>query len=66
MRRSRFDSWVRKIPLRRNWPPTPLFLPGESNGQRSLENYSPWGHKRVGHNLATKITIMALEGSPVL
>ena len=30
---------------RREWKPTPLFLPGESHGQRSLMRYSPWGHK---------------------
>ena len=33
--------------------PTPVFLPGESHGQRSLAGYSQWGH-RVGHDLATK------------
>ena len=49
-----FDLWVRKIPWRRKWQPTPVFLPGESHGQRSLVGYSPWGHKRVGHNLAIK------------
>ena len=43
--RYRFDSLVRKIPWRRVWQPTPLFLPGESHGQRSLEGYSLWGHK---------------------
>ena len=37
--------WVRKIPWRRAWQPTPLFLRGESHGQRSLVGYSPWGHK---------------------
>ena len=30
---------------RREWPPTPVFLPGESYGQRSLVGYSPWGCK---------------------
>ena len=44
-KRCRFDPWVRKIPWRRAWQPTPLFLPGESHGQRSLVGYSPWGHK---------------------
>ena len=44
-RRHRFDSWVGKIPLRRAWPPTPVFLPGESHGQRSLADCNPWGHK---------------------
>ena len=32
----------------------PVFLPGESHEQKSLVGYSPWGHKRVGHDLATK------------
>ena len=44
MRRS-FDPWVRKIPWRRAWQPTPVFLPGESNGQRRLAGCSPWGCK---------------------
>ena len=40
-----FDPWVGKIPWRREWQPTPVFLPGEFHGQRSLEGYSPWGLK---------------------
>ena len=44
-RRPRFNPWVRKIPCRREWQPTPVFLPGESLGQRSLAGYSPWGCK---------------------
>ena len=40
-----FDPWVRKIPWRRAWQPTAVFLPGKSHGQRSLAGYSPWGHK---------------------
>ena len=40
-----YDLWVRKIPWRRAWQPTPVFLPGESHGQGSLEGYSPWGRK---------------------
>ena len=39
------DPWVGKIPWRRKWQPTPVFLPGESHGQRSLVGYSPWGYK---------------------
>ena len=35
--------WVGKIPWRREWIPTPVFLPGESHGQRSLAGFSPWG-----------------------
>ena len=48
------DPWVGKTPWRRKWHPTLIFLPGESHGQRSLAGYSPWGHKRVGHDLTTK------------
>ena len=44
-RRHGFDPWVGKIPWRRAWQPTPVFLPGEFHGQRSLVGYSPWGHK---------------------
>ena len=40
-----FEPWVRKIPWRRAWPPIPVFLPGESHGQRSLAGYSPWSCK---------------------
>ena len=42
-RRPRFE--VRKIPWRREWLPTPVFLPGEFHGQRSLVGCSPWSHK---------------------
>ena len=38
---------VRKIPWRRKWQPTPVFLPGESHGQRNLMGYNPWGHKEL-------------------
>ena len=40
-----FDPWVGKNPQRRKWQPTPVFLPGESHGQRSLGDYSPYGHR---------------------
>ena len=40
-----FDPWVRRIPWRRAWQPTPVFLPGEPHGQRSLVGYSPWIHQ---------------------
>ena len=44
-RRCGFDPWVGKIPWRRGRSPTPVFLPGESHGQRSLGGYSPWDYK---------------------
>ena len=46
-RRPRFNPWVEKIPWRRKWQPTPVFLPGKSHGQRSLAGYSPWDHKEL-------------------
>ena len=42
-RRLEFDPWVGKIPWRRKWQPTPVFLPGKFHGQRSLVGYSLWG-----------------------
>ena len=39
------QSWVGKILWRREWHPTPVFLPGKSHGKRSLVDYSPGGHK---------------------
>ena len=44
-RRPRFDAWVGKIPWRRTWQHTPVFLSRKSHGQRSLVGYSLWGHK---------------------
>ena len=48
------SEWVRKIPWRRKWQPTPVFLPGKTHGEGSLVGYSPWGSERVGHDLVTK------------
>ena len=44
-RRPGFNPWARKIPWRRKWQPTPVFLLGYSHRQRSLAGYSPWGPK---------------------
>ena len=41
----RFDPWVGRIPWRRKWQPTPVFLPGKFHGQRSLAGCSPRGRK---------------------
>ena len=43
--KNQFDPWVEKIPWRRAWQPTPVFLPGEFHGQRSLVRYSSWDRK---------------------
>ena len=63
-RRCRFNLWVRKIPWRRKWQLTPVFLPGESHGQRSLEGYSTWGHKELDtreHALCQYHTVLITE-----
>ena len=45
------SGWIPgKIAWRRKWQPTPVFLPGESQGQRSLEGYKSVQLQRVGHN----------------
>ena len=49
-----FDPWVGMIPWRKKWQPSPVFLPEESHGQRSLVGLSPWGCKRVRHDLGIK------------
>ena len=54
-----FDPWVRKMPWRRAWQPTPLFSPGESHGHRSLLGYSPWGHKES--DLSERLTLTFLR-----
>ena len=46
-KRHRFDPWVGKIPWRRKWQSTSIFLPRKSYGQRSLAGYSAWGHKET-------------------
>ena len=47
LKRLEFNPWVEKIPGRRAWQPTPVFLPGKPHGQRSLVGYSPWGCKEL-------------------
>ena len=44
-RRLGLHPWVGKIPWRREWQPTPVFLPRKFHGHRSLVGYSPWGHR---------------------
>ena len=44
-KRHPFDPWVGKIPWRKKWQPTPVFLPGKSHGQKRLAGCSPWGCK---------------------
>ena len=58
-----FHPWVGKIPWRRKWPPTPVFLPEEFHGQRNLVGYSSWGHKESDRTLSlNNINNMAIVG----
>ena len=55
-----FHPWIRKIPWRRRWPPTPAFLPGKFRGQRSLLRESPGGRKEsdtAEHSTNTSISV---------
>ena len=52
-KRLRVDPWVGKIPWKRAWQSTPVFFSGESHGQRSLANYSPWGFNVLDTTEAT-------------
>ena len=47
MKETRFDPWVRKIPWRRKWQPTPVFLPGESCGQGIFDRQQSMESQRV-------------------
>ena len=47
MQETRVPSLGREVPVEKGWLPTPVLLPGESHGQRSLVHYSPWSHKEL-------------------
>ena len=61
-KRLRFDPRVRKNPRRRDWLPTPAFLPGKSHGQRRLEGCSPWVAKSWTQ-LSETATMLWINGS---
>ena len=50
------EIWVKKIPWRRKWQPTPVFLPGEFHGQRSLAGLSPWHCKEL--DMTERLTLL--------
>ena len=62
-RRPGFNPWVRKILWKREWQPTPVFLPGEFHGWRSLAGYSPWGCKEPDTIERTKFLSIAPQGT---
>ena len=49
----KFDPWIGKVPWRKAWQHTPVFLPGEFHGQKRLTGYSPWGLKEMAANEPT-------------
>ena len=57
-----FTLWVGKIPRRRKWQSTPVFLPREFHGQRSLVGYSPWDHG-IGRDWVTNTYLLNLEAT---
>ena len=57
-RRCGFDPCIGKIPWRKTWESTSLFLPGKFHGERSLADCSPCGCQRLGHYLVTKLKVM--------
>ena len=57
MQETQVQSRVREDPLEREWQPTPVFLPGEFHGQRSLAGYSPWGCKESDTNERLTLTL---------
>ena len=69
--REQQEKWVwfrvRKIPWRRNWQPTPVFLPGKSHGQRSLVGFSPCMYAKLVQLCLTlcDLTDCSLPGSSV-
>ena len=62
--RPEFNPWVGKILWRREWHPTPVFLPGESHGQRSLVGYSPWGRKES--DTTEQLSLLLVHIRPLL
>ena len=62
------ETWVRSLgwenPCRREWQPTPVFLPGESHGQKSLVGYIVHGVARVGHDLSTNPPPSCIAAQP--
>ena len=63
-KRCGFYLWVGKIPWRRKWKPTLVFLPGKFHGQRSTVGYSPWGHTKLDKTEWLKLKPFKLNWKP--
>ena len=62
-KRCGFDPWLQKILWKRKWQPTPIFLPGEFHGQRSLAGYSQWDCKELDTTEWAQAHLAALVSS---
>ena len=60
------DAGVGNIPWRREWQPTPVFLPGKSHGQRSLVGYSLRGHKELDMTERLNFHFQSVNNLPVV
>ena len=61
MQEIQFNPWVGKIPWRREWLPTSVFLPGEVHEQRNLVGYNPWGHKELNTTEQLSLSLLILD-----
>ena len=59
--RTGFDPWVGKVPWKKEWQPTPVFLPGDPHGQRSLAGYSPGLGRSPGKRSGNPLQYSCLE-----
>ena len=63
------ETWIRSLggedPWRRQWQPTPVFLPGKPHGWRSLVGYSSWGHKELGMTERLHFVTLNITLSPI-
>ena len=64
--RCEFDPWFRKIPWRRKWQPTLVFLPGKPHGQRILAGYYLWDHKELDTTERLTLSLFYLGEGPGL
>ena len=64
-RKHGFDPWVRKIPWRRKWQPTPVLFPEKFHGWRSPIGYSPWGCKESDTTERFHLTLYIWTRHPV-
>ena len=65
-REPRFSPWVGKVPWRRKWQPIPVFLPGESHGQRRLDGWIDWACLQVIHDVDHLFMLLTITLIPLV